>query len=163
MAAKDMKIIKAQPDHAEILATLLEPVQKIHAENYPSLFKFPLDHKVTSQFFSKQIARKNSIIFIALIADEPAGYVWCMREKREESLFKYAHTKIYIHQLSVNPESQGQGVGRKLMLAAEKLAQINGVTKIELDSWGFNAKAHSFFEKMGYSRFNVGMWKTLEL
>ncbi|MFK7806101.1 MAG: GNAT family N-acetyltransferase [Anaerolineae bacterium] len=158
-----MEIIKAQPEHAKILATLLEPVQKIHADHYPDLFKFPLDREAAEKFFSNRIGQRHSTFFIAMVDGEPAGYIWCTRENRTESLFKHAHSMIYIQQLSVNPESQGLGVGRALMLAAEKLAEDSGVTKIELDSWGFNGQAHSFFEKMGYARFNVSMWKTLEL
>lgn len=158
-----MEIIKAQPEHAQVLAKLLEPVQKIHADHYPDLFKFPLDHGAAVQFFSNRIGQRHSTFFIAMVEDEPAGYIWCTRENRSESLFKHAHSVIYIQQLSVNPESQGVGVGQELMLAAEKLAEASGVTKIELDSWAFNGKAHSFFEKMGYARFNMSMWKTLEL
>lgn len=158
-----MNIIKAELEHAPLLAKLLEPVQKIHADEYPDLFKFPLEHDAATRFFKNRIDQRGSTFFIAFVEEKPAGYIWCTREKRSESLFKYAHSVIYIQQLSVNPESQRMGVGRELMQAAEKLAEANGVTKIELDSWGFNTQAHGFFEKLGYSKFNVSMWKRLEL
>ena len=158
-----MNIIKAESKHAEVLATLLQPIQKLHADRYPDLFKYPLNHGAITTFFSKQLSKPNAAFFIAQAEDRPVGYLWCTLEKHGGGLFKHPHSKVYIHHISVNPESQGKGAGRHLLAAAERFAESNGITKIELDSWGFNSQAHNFFEGMGYSKFNVGFWKVLEL
>jgi hypothetical protein len=45
------------------------------------------------------------------------------------------------------------------MKQAEMLAKALAVQRIQLDSWDFNAAAHSFFERLGFQRFNFRFWR----
>lgn len=45
------------------------------------------------------------------------------------------------------------------MQAVDCLAKEEGIHCIALDSWEFNNEAHSFFERLGFSRYNINMWR----
>jgi GNAT superfamily N-acetyltransferase len=68
---------------------------------------------------------------------------------------------LLVDQISVRPTAQGQGIGAALMQQADLLAVELNVQRILLDSWGFNTKAHKFFESQGFAKFNFRFWKWL--
>ena len=41
------------------------------------------------------------------------------------------------------------------------LSRELGVSKIHLDSWDFDTKAHTFFEGLGFEKFNYRFWRDL--
>jgi len=81
--------------------------------------------------------------------------------ERPESPFTYANRFLHIDQISVRPNAQRRGVGTALMNQVEKLAGELGVSKIQLDSWDFNIQAHTFFEGLGFEKFDYRFWRNL--
>jgi hypothetical protein len=69
-----MEILKATPEHAEVITLLNDTVQKIHAEHHPELFKHPTDASEVEGFFQHQIAADGNSIFIARAAGHTVGY-----------------------------------------------------------------------------------------
>lgn len=66
------------------------------------------------------------------------------------------HTRwrwMYIAKLWVDESLRGQGVGRRLMQAAEELARSRGCTDASLDTFDFQARP--FYEKLGYELFGT--------
>ena len=66
------------------------------------------------------------------------------------------HTKwkwMYIATLWVADSARGQGLGTKLMQAAEDLAKARGCTNVSLDT--FEYQARPFYEKLGYKLFGT--------
>ena len=55
-----------------------------------------------------------------------------------------------LFQMAVDPEVQGQGLGRKLVIALEEHLAGEGVERIELHSRGY---AIGFYERLGYTCF----------
>ena len=156
-----MNIIKAEIEHAGEISRLNAAVQKMHAEHHPDVFKYPVDGTELEEFFRDQLSRDDTCMFLAIVDHLAVGYVWCEIQIREENAFKYGQKRIYIHQISVQPQFRNKEVGRKLMLEVENLAIRNGIDNIALDSWEFNKEAHSFFEQLGFSPFNVMFWKKI--
>ena len=154
-----MEIRKAKPEQAGEIASLNEAVQKMHAEHHPGVFKYPADAEEMERFFRDRMSDEDSFVFIARVSGQAVGYVWCTIERKPENVFKYAQEKIYIHQLSVNTEYRRKGVGRRLVGAVEALAGDNGISTLALDSWEYNKEAHAFFEQLGFSCFNINMWR----
>ena len=155
----DMEILKATPEHVDEIARLNDPVQKMHAENHPGVFKYPTDVSKIKAFFLEQITVQGNSIFIATDSVRAIGYVWCTVQRRRENPFKYGQDRIYIHQISVDPEHHRKGVGRRLMQAVEGLAREEDIHYFAVDTWEFNREAHAFFEQHGFSRYNVKMWR----
>jgi hypothetical protein len=91
-----MEIIQAGPGQAYEIAQLNDAVQKMHADRYPNVFKYPTDSAEIMSFFSGTISEKDTFIFIATIAGRAVGYVWCEIQKRNENVFKYGQKRVYM-------------------------------------------------------------------
>jgi GNAT superfamily N-acetyltransferase len=66
------------------------------------------------------------------------------------------HTRwrwMYIAKLWVDESARGQGLGTRLMGAAENLARSRGCTDVSLDT--FDYQARPFYEKLGYELFGT--------
>jgi predicted GNAT family N-acyltransferase len=54
---------------------------------------------------------------------------------------------VKLRQMAVAPQTRGQGLGRDLMLFAEKIARQRGYREIEMHA---RVSAKGFYEKLGY-------------
>ena len=66
------------------------------------------------------------------------------------------HTRwrwMYIAKLWVDESARGQGLGTRLMEAAEDLARSRGCTDVSLDT--FDYQARPFYAKLGYELFGT--------
>jgi GNAT superfamily N-acetyltransferase len=66
------------------------------------------------------------------------------------------HTRwrwLYIAKLWVDDGARGQGLGTRLLAAAEDLARSRGCTDVSLDT--FDYQARPFYEKLGYELFGT--------
>ena len=154
-----MKILKAKLEHVGEIVLLNDAAQKIHAEHHPEVFKYPTDAVEMERFFRDIILADDNFIFLAKISEQDVGYVWGTIQRRPENVFKYGQERMHIHQLSVEPDYRRKGVGRKLLHAVDNVARENGISKFVLDSWEFNKESHAFFEQLGFSCFNINMWR----
>ena len=59
---------------------------------------------------------------------------------------------LSVHRLAVKENYWGQGIGKKLMLFAEKLVVINKLRSIRLDTYSGNPYAMLFYKKLGYKK-----------
>jgi len=156
-----MNIRQANASDSSLLSSLTVDVQRLHAENHPDIFKMPQNNDFAVAFFDEKLADPMVRIFIAEENGQALGCVLCKLVEREENPFTLAMRYLLVDQISVKPETQGMGVGTALIEQAETLAREWDVSRIQLDSWGFNRKAHAFFEKMGFEKFNYRFWKDL--
>ena len=60
---------------------------------------------------------------------------------------------LYVAKLWVDERARGQGIGTKLLMAAEDLARAGGCTGAFLDT--FEYQARPFYEKLGYELFGT--------
>lgn len=156
-----MNIYKAISTDAARLSSLSVDVQRLHAENHPNIFKMPQNKDFAVSFFEEMLADPAVTIFIAEEDESPVGCVLCRLIERPENPFTFATRYLHIDQISVRPEARGQGVGASLMQRAAMLAQELDVRRIQLDSWDFNIKAHIFFERLGFEKFNFRFWREI--
>ena len=155
-----MNIRQATPVDSFLLSSLCMDVQRLHAQHHPRIFKTPQSSDFASTFFDEMLTDAEVTIYI----DEDAqalGYIFCKLIEREETPFTYPNRFLHIDQVSVRPDAQRRGVGTALMDQVEKLARELGVSKIRLDSWDFNTRAHTFFEALGFEKFNYRFWRDL--
>ena len=156
-----MNIRQAIASDSLLLSSLCMDVQRLHAESHPDIFKMPQSDDFAITFFDEMLADPSVAIYIAEADAQALGYIFCKLFERPESVFTHPNRFLQIEHISVRRDVQRQGVGRALMDQAEKLALELGVTKTQLDSWDFNAEAHTFFERLGFAKFNFRFWRKL--
>ena len=156
-----MNIRQANSSDSWLLSSLCMDVQRLHAENHPDIFKMPQNDDFAVSFFEEMLADPMTRIFIAEEYGAAIGYVFCQLIERFESPFTYARRFLHIDHISIRPNAQRHGAGTALMNQIEKLAKELNISKIQLDSWDFNTSAHSFFEGMGFQKFNYRFWRNL--
>ena len=156
-----MRIRQATSKDNLLLSSLSMDVQRLHAGNHPEIFKMPQSNDFAVTFFDEMLADPLVRIFIAHEDGSALGYVLCKLIERTENPFTFAMRYLLVDQISVRPEANGKGVGKALLEQAEVLAREWNVSRVQLDSWGFNSSAHVFFEKMGFEKFGFRFWRNI--
>lgn len=157
----NIQIRSAGPEDAAAISTLNAEVHKLHAEAEPRFFKPPSEETFPPRTVQAVMERADHFFYLAVVDDQPAGYVYFEIRRLEENPFCYAVDQAYIHQLGVSPEFQGLGCGKKLMEAVKAMAVERNLQMIALDTWAFNHHAQGFFASQGYERFNFRYWTWL--
>jgi len=72
-----------------------------------------------------------------------------------------------IHKIIIDPQKEGQGLGKFAMLHAEMIARANQKDSIRLDCFKENERANRFYQKLGYvikgeTLFRKGMFNLYE-
>ncbi len=140
--------LKKVSDPKEI-AVLNENVQTIHSRMYPEVFK-PYDFKAVYDYFSHVINKENHHFLVGEEEGVPIGYIWFEEVRRSETAFSFSRDYVYIHQISVNSDFQGRGVGKCLLTAVKEFARERGIERVGLDYWTGNVRSKEIYEKMGF-------------
>ena len=72
-----------------------------------------------------------------------------------------------IHKMIIDPQKEGQGFGKFVMLQTEKIARAKHKDSIRLDCFKENERANKFYQKLGYvirgeTLFRKGMFNLYE-
>ena len=153
-----MQIRTAAKQDALLLSRLNVHVQRLHAEAYPNIFRYPEQDDFALSFFEMVLSDPAIHIYIAE-DPQPVGYVICRVAHGTGNAFMFARSYLYIDQISVEPDYHGKGIGKALMERADQLAEEHALPMVSLNSWSFNQDAHAFFHSQGYEIYNVRMWK----
>ncbi|MEE2699879.1 MAG: GNAT family N-acetyltransferase [Bacteroidota bacterium] len=62
---------------------------------------------------------------------------------------------LVVHRLGVKVENWGYGIGKSLMIFAEKLVKEKGLKSIRLDTYSGNPKAMEFYLRLGYAELGT--------
>ena len=145
-----LEIRRATPDDAQAIARLNAPVQQLHHEARPGIFKPPSDDGRMVQHYVDLLENPDNHIFIGEADGVPVGYVYAQVYRRPENPFTHAQDIVYVDQISVNPDQRGKGYGRQLTQAVFDLARKERIALITLSVWMFNGDAIAFYERLGF-------------
>lgn len=90
------------------------------------------------------IARSDSVV---LKYTENRTILGCVHLQKQEG-------RLYLGMLSVSPEIQAKGIGKKLLNAADEYAKQNGCDKIEMTVISVRHELIAWYERNGYSKTN---------
>ncbi|RQO60410.1 GNAT family N-acetyltransferase [Paucibacter sp. KBW04] len=62
------------------------------------------------------------------------------------------------HQFAVDPEQQGQGIGQRLLAAAESWARASGYRELAMDTAEQASHLIAFYNKLGYRQVDWVQW-----
>ncbi len=65
-----------------------------------------------------------------------------------------------VEDVAVDPDHQGQGIGRAMMRHAMELCRARGCYKLTLSSNLRRERAHAFYESLGFERHGYSFWVT---
>lgn len=108
---------------------------------------YPADAATVSGRIQQIAADRNRAVLVARLNDTLVGWIDLSLEYHLQSA-----PAALIGGLVVADSARGQGIGRKLCLAAEDWARGCGVTRIRVRSNAIRERAHAFYLRDGYTR-----------
>ena len=108
---------------------------KIHAENH----SHPFD---SADLVSQLIERDPDALILAIHEGKIVGTVIAGWDGWRGSIYR----------LAVDGNLKGQGLGRQLMEKAEERLKTLGATRVNAVVYEENSAAHSFYQRLGYSK-----------
>ena len=115
---------------------------------YRQFYKYKTNLKASTKYIKDRINQNESFIFICFYKKEPAGFVQLYETFDSLNINK----KLILYDLFVDKKYRKNGIGRKLMNEAKKLAKFKKIQNIELSTAKNNKKAQSLYESLDYKR-----------
>jgi len=115
---------------------------------YRQFYKYKTNLKASTKYIKDRINKNESFIFICFYKKEPAGFVQLYETFDSLNINK----KLILYDLYVDKKYRKNGIGRKLMDKAKKLAKFKKIQNIELSTAKNNKKAQSLYESLDYKR-----------
>lgn len=143
---------------AGVIARLNEHVHQPHHLRQPAIFA-PYYYNKALKVIQLLLAKDNSYGLIAYQGGEPVGYAIVMRHDHQQGFFQLGYRTLFIDQMAVKPDYQGQGVGEKLIETVVELGRKEGIKRIELNVWTDNQGAVKFYDRCGFRKFTQNMYR----
>ena len=114
----------------------------------------PLSEDVRRNLIPGLVRHGGARVFLAYEGQQPVGLALCLVGF---SSFK-ARPLLNIHDIAVRPEFRGQGVGRRLLAAAEEHARDAGYCKVTLEVRSDNDRAMRAYRAAGFQSTQPETW-----
>ncbi|RNF41209.1 GNAT family N-acetyltransferase [Planococcus salinus] len=112
---------------------------------YRQFTEQPTDVQAVKEFLEERVSKEESIIFIALINEEPAGFV-----QLYPTFSSVALQRAYIlNDLYVDQNFRQQGIGRRLIERCYEYCKEKEARYLTLETAKDNKKAQKLYEQMG--------------
>lgn len=117
-------------------------------DQYRVFYKKASDPELARQFINGRLANNESVIFVAMDSETPAGFT--------QLYPKYSSMRAsknwILNDLYVDAGYRKQGIGAALINAAMDFAREQGSTFVQLETAVDNYTAQSLYESMGFTR-----------
>ena len=132
-----------------------------HVELKPDIFQMA-EPVITLQGYKEQLEKENVILFVAEVDRSVAGVIQIMvHVSPNDPIFK-KRTYAHIEDIVVAETYRGKGIGRSLMVTAQKWAKDQEAPTLGLWVWSGNNRAISFYEDLGFTITRQAMQLELE-
>ena len=140
---------------------LLMQINNLHANIRPDIFIYD-KMKYSDQELINLINDNNRITFVCVDENDMVlGHAFCIFKEIIKTNNTKERKELYIDDLCVLDEFQGQGIGSKLCDFIFDYGNKNGFDYITLNVWSGNESAISFYENKGFSIRNIHMEKRI--
>ena len=117
-------------------------------DQYRVFYKQSSDQKLAEKFIKERLEKNESIIFVALIENIPAGFTQLYPTYSSVRAVK----NWILNDLFVKENFRKQGVGEELIRTAMNFAASEGATFIQLETAKDNFNAQSLYESIGFTK-----------
>tara|TARA_B100002052_G_C15815261_1_gene567893 strand:- start:597 stop:1043 length:447 start_codon:yes stop_codon:yes gene_type:complete len=115
---------------------------------YRQFYKYKSNIKASTNYIKDRINKKDSFIFLCLYKNQTAGFLQLYETFDSLNINK----KLILYDLYVEKKFRRNGIGRKLMNTAKKLAKSKKIKIVELSTATNNKKAQALYESLDYKR-----------
>lgn len=154
-----MEIIESKK--FDLIASLVEEVQNLHANLFPSVYK-PFELEKIREMMEQLLSDEKCRVFVAQEEGVIIGYIMVLIKEVPENAFHFAYKLLHIDQIAVSSNHQKTGVGSILMDKVEELAKELAIGRIELDHLYVNDTAAKFFKGKGFNPYREKLFKTID-
>ena len=138
--AEKLTIVRAGPEHADSVTPLFV--------GYREFYRGLPEWDRSRAFIARMLETGESVIFLARIGDQPAGFIQMFRTYSTGAM---RHAWI-LNDLFVAPELRRHGVGHALMNYARDFAAKDGACRLTLRTEVTNTTAQALYESLGWQR-----------
>jgi ribosomal protein S18 acetylase RimI-like enzyme len=142
------------------LAGLFREVHDYHAETRPDLFQAGAAVILLEKDFTEKVASPDEVYLVAKTGEQIAGFVHVVLKVRP-SWSSFA-ASADISAVSVTQTMRGQGIGRKLLAAAEAWALEKDATYLTLGVHTFNVEGQNLYRSAGFEVESLKMAKFIK-
>ena len=128
-------------------------IDAFEAVNEPEDFKAYIDFAFDRQKLSKELNDPNTFFYFAYHSNELVGY-FKMNENESQTDIKLAEG-IEIERIYVLERFQGMTIGQSMLDQIKQMAVAMNKAYLWLGVWEKNSKAITFYEKQGFSKFDM--------
>ena len=120
-----------------------------HVALLPERFQLA-DPVMPRDWFLEVLANPNKMLIVAEVDGRVAGQILIIDSVSVDDPIHRPRRYLEIDELAVLAEYRRQGIGRRLMQAAEQFAADRGIPTVELSVWEANSQAFSFYQSLDY-------------
>jgi ribosomal protein S18 acetylase RimI-like enzyme len=146
----DITIEQATAADFEQVGRVFAEENRFHAGLLPDRFRVA-EPIMTPEWFDALLASPVQTLLVARAAGQVVGVLLLQEMASPDDEIYRPRRYLYVDELMVAGTHRGQGIGRRLMEAAEGRARALGIEEIELNVWERNAGAIAFYEHLGYT------------
>jgi len=158
-----MKIRPAVVEDADgIVRTYLESAE-YHAGLDPERYWVPAVETISARYREERQltdAGADSITLVAELTGEIVGFIDARLQRSEDAMHR---AMVYCHvvEIAVSSRHQNQGIGGRLLRAAEDWGRQQGASFASLEYLAANTRASLFYQRMGYRVASITAIKSL--
>jgi len=115
------------------------------------------NRETARDFLGQAVAADN--VFVAERGGETVGFV---QFRVESGIYDQSVERGFVDNVYVRPPHRGQGIGSRLLDAAERALDARGVERVALSVLADNDAARRFYERHGYGAHRVELERPLE-
>jgi ribosomal protein S18 acetylase RimI-like enzyme len=159
---EDVHIRPAREADYIALCSLFKAVDELHARLLPSYFKRSPRPPRTREEIDKILRAPDETILSAVDGEGYViGLVHVQIYDTPAVAMMVPKRRAHIDNLVVDEGVRRRGLGRRLLQTAAEWSRARGAEELLLTVWEGNEAAYGFYEKMGFSRINTVLGRSL--
>ena len=145
-------------DRTEVEQIVIRPLREPELQLLEWEGAYTQFRRVYRQTFEDAL-RGQRLMLVAVQGQRLVGQVF-IQLSSTETRYADGYSRAYLYSLRVRPELQGQGLGTRLLSAAEAALRARGFTTAVIAAGKDNPGAYRLYERLGYRSFadDPGVW-----
>lgn len=152
----EITVREATSDDRERIVDLYLELRDHHAVLQPGNPRYSVPREGWERTIDRTMVSDNSRVVVAEAAGGVVGFL------RLAFVEKPWGVSCEVQTLVIDAAHRNQGVGHRLMEAAEKIAREENAAGLRVDVLFENDRAREFYERLGYERTSIRLGKPVE-